>query len=297
VVGVIVARFQVPELHEGHRDTIEQVLQRHETVLFVLGDAYDASDKDPLSFNMRVMMVRSAYAHVSNTLLFVASHSLTSSDERRSEILDTLIQESVPGRAVIIYGARDSIVHHYKGVHRRVELPTVTTNSATKIRNAISVVDSADFRAGVIYNAVNRKRIFYPTVDVAVVDTHTRRVLLVGWKADEGMLRFPGSFFHPDCDETFEDTGIRCIAKEIPTVTVGVPRYIASKKINDARYRKTKDGMITTLLCVQYTEGIPSVGRGIERVVWVDWWIDVIPEFVAPVHRPLAEIMRHRWEY
>ena len=36
-VGIIVARFQVHELHDAHRDLINSVLDRHDRVIIFLG--------------------------------------------------------------------------------------------------------------------------------------------------------------------------------------------------------------------------------------------------------------------
>lgn len=291
VVGVIAARFQVPELHEGHRHTIEMVLKNHKTVLFILGVAYTSTDKDPLPFEMRVMMIKSAYPNTE--CIFVPSPSLTSSKLRRSQILDDLIASTIRDRQAILYGARDSIVHNYVGVYEKVELPTITTTSATVIRNSTEAINSVDFRKGVIWGAVNRKPISYPTVDVAIVQRNISEVLLVGWKEDEGKLRFPGSFFLSELDQSFEDTGIRCIAKEIPGITIGRPQLIASKKIFDRRYRKTKDGIVTTLMMTNYGGGKIEVGEGVDSVQWVDF--NKVPEVLVEAHQPLGEIMQNRW--
>ena len=288
VVGVIVARLQVPELHEGHRHTIKSVMRRHKTVLFILGDAYTSTEKDPLSFEMRVMMIKSAFP--GHDFIFVASRSLTSSSLRRSFLLDELIANSIPGRAVVIYGARDSIIHRYVGIHPKVELPTITTTSATKVRNSIGIIDSADFRSGVIYGVMNRAAIYYPTVDIAVIEANLGRVLLVSWKEDEGKLRFPGSFFLSEFDNTFEDTGVRCITKEIPPITIDYPRLIGSKKISDQRYRETRDGIVTTMMLANYFGGEIKAGEGVDSVQWVEY-ADV-PNVLAEAHRPLGEMMR-----
>lgn len=38
-VGVVVGRFQVPDIHEGHHSLLEYVLSKHNKVCLVLGVA------------------------------------------------------------------------------------------------------------------------------------------------------------------------------------------------------------------------------------------------------------------
>lgn len=93
-VGVIVARFQVPSLTEGHRALIDYVLARHQEVLVVLGESRTlATPHDPLPYELRAAMVAGEYPTV-------RVHSIRDnrSDALWSEDLDRLIAREYPGR-------------------------------------------------------------------------------------------------------------------------------------------------------------------------------------------------------
>lgn len=287
VIGVIVARFQVPFLHEGHRYIIDYVLERHETVLVVLGVSYAMTDRNPLSFEMRKGMLESCYP---GKLTIVPSDSLPSSYEERSRKIDEIIKGTFPDCNAVVYGSRDSFIHTYKGFFEKREVPTVFSGSATEIRQNIGIINSSDFRSGVIYSAVHRKRIGYPTVDVAILNSASQQVLLVGKKEEEGKFRFPGVFFDPEVDGSYEDAGIRCVEKEILTIKTSYPTLIKSHKIDDWRFRKTHDGVITILMRVEYISGVPVVGKGIDNVCWVDF--ADISSVLVECHKPLGEIIK-----
>ena len=58
-VGVVVARFQVAELHEGHKQLINTVLHYHKKVIVFLGMSKKSSDKSsPLDFANRRAMIK-----------------------------------------------------------------------------------------------------------------------------------------------------------------------------------------------------------------------------------------------
>lgn len=263
-VGVIVARFQVPELHDGHKYTVNYVLERHHDVLIILGVAAEETDHDPLSYEMRKDMIGTLYPDVG--LRIIGSDSIPSSYDERSFKIDALIQQTFPNREVVVYGARDSFISTYTGRFSKALVPTVFSGSATEIRRNIVPTNSPDFRAGVIYARMNQKHFGYPTVDVAVIDHKMDRVLLVGKNAEEGKLRFPGVFFSPDLDESYEIAAMRCIAKETPSLVVGEPKIVRSLKLSDWRFRKSKGSIITLLVEVRYERGDPFAGKGVDLV-------------------------------
>jgi bifunctional NMN adenylyltransferase/nudix hydrolase len=290
-VGVIVARFHVPELHDGHRYTIDYVRERHEDVLIILGTAERLNDRNSLSFEMRKGMVESSYPDAK--LSIVPSPSLPSSYEERSRRIDILIRSYFPDREAVMYGARDSFIHTYKGIFPKHEVPTVYTGSATEIRKAIQVINSADFRSGVIYAHMDRKPAGYPAVDVVIVNPSRDQVLLVGKEEEEGRLRFPGVFFTPSRDTSYEDAARRCLSKEVPGIIVGPLQIIASHQIDDGRFRKTREGIVTLLMKVEYQEGVPRRGKGIDAVQWVNF--EDVRQVIIVGHKPLVDIMDGQW--
>jgi bifunctional NMN adenylyltransferase/nudix hydrolase len=57
-VGVIVGRFQVPELHDAHKDLIETVCDKHDKVIIFLGlSPLMVTRENPLDFESRKQMI------------------------------------------------------------------------------------------------------------------------------------------------------------------------------------------------------------------------------------------------
>ena len=57
-IGVIVARFQVASLHEGHKELIDTVLTNHPKVMIFLGlSQVKGSINDPLDYQPRKQMI------------------------------------------------------------------------------------------------------------------------------------------------------------------------------------------------------------------------------------------------
>lgn len=292
VVGVIKGRFQIPYPHEGHFATVEEVLKRHRDVLLILGTTYDSTIRDPYPFEIRRMMLQEMFPSVT----IVEEAFISSSYEHRSNELTALIRAAFPGREAIIYGARESIVHTYKGVFPVVELPTLPQGlNATEVRESIPYRNSVEFREGYARAIVDRKPIPYPAVDVAPIWANVREVLLISKPEDEGKLRFAGVFYNPELDNSFEDAAWRCVKKELGGINVGSPVIAGSRKIFDPRYRKTRDGVVTTIVRFGYNGEAPAPGPGIERVVWVPMWYGDAPDFIIDMHKPLAEVIGHHW--
>src|SRR6187399_233502 len=92
-IGVIIARFQSPYLHEGHRSILESVKTNHTKSIIVLGvSPVRGSRKNPLDFHTREKMIKKEYPDV--IVLPLSDHPL---DMRWSANLDTLLSDSFPG--------------------------------------------------------------------------------------------------------------------------------------------------------------------------------------------------------
>lgn len=63
--GVLIGRFQVHTLHEGHRAIIDQVCANHKKVIIFLGVPVISNTKsNPLDFATRKAMIQQLYPNV-----------------------------------------------------------------------------------------------------------------------------------------------------------------------------------------------------------------------------------------
>jgi bifunctional NMN adenylyltransferase/nudix hydrolase len=141
--GAIIARFQVPTLHDGHVYLINQVYERCEEVLILLGVSEKIDSVDPLPFHMRRRMIQRDYP--SAIILPLFDHPTHSAWSRE---VDSILNQ-FPG--IEIYHSRHSFKADYQGKHNCVEIKELGDFSGTAIRNSILPKDTEDFRAGLIY--------------------------------------------------------------------------------------------------------------------------------------------------
>lgn len=263
-LGVIVGRFQVPELHTGHRLLLEHVLSKHSHVLVLLGCSSAITPRNPLDFVTRERMLRAAYDVLVSPLVDMPS------DDAWSQQLDGTVRLVNPFGTTTLYGGRDSFIPHYKGTHKCVEIEMDSHQSGTQLREitAGKIRVSADFRAGVIYSLSNQYQRVLPTVDVAIIQGNS---VLVGTKPNSDKLHFPGGFVdtndssleHAACRELREETGL--------SAEVGAMKYLFSQQVVDWRYTEPGDGAIMThFFCTHYTYGAVRAGDDLATVQWIN---------------------------
>jgi bifunctional NMN adenylyltransferase/nudix hydrolase len=265
-VAVIVGRFQTPFLSEGHKDLIDSVVKNHSKVIIVLGlSPCLVTRNNPLDFESRKQMILDSYPSV--IVLYAKD---CASDEVWSKKLDSQISDIVtPNQSVVLYGSRDSFLGHYTGKFPTIELESQIFISATEIRNKISksVKASPDFRSGVIWAAFNQYPTVYPTVDVAILNEDSSKLLL-GRKSDEAHYRFIGGFADPKSD-TYEQDAKR-EAQEETGAEVDDLVYIGSFKIDDWRYRYEVNKIKTLFFKAKYIFGAIRADDDIAVVKWFD---------------------------
>ena len=289
MIGVVIARFQTPSLHEGHRKLLEYVVHHHEAVLVLLGVRHTPANLTlPLSYTVREQMVRAAYPHV--TILPV--HDCRS-DEEWSAGVDRQIATAFPFQAATIYGGRDSAITHYMGHHatRMLDLG-IDTVSGTAMRERIKHTPrhTDDFRAGIIYSFCHLPPRNYLCVDIAMV--LETKVLLVKRDSEEAW-RFPGGFVD-STDESLEHAARRELAEETGLTVEHNLEYIGSAQINDWRTRDVQDARhITTFWRTQYTYGSPTAGDDVDLARWFPLYdLPIVPE-----HRVLHDLLIKRHEH
>src|ERR1700739_1359102 len=167
--GVLVARCQVPELHEGHLWLFNEVKARHERVIIFLGvKPIGSTYKNPLDFETRRGRVQAAFP----TFTGLPLPDLPT-DAAWSNVLDARIRELADYGDVTLYGSRDSFASHYSGAFKPIELTMphdLRNNNGTEIRATVTnqVRASADFRAGVIHAITNKRPVTLAAVDVVI---------------------------------------------------------------------------------------------------------------------------------
>lgn len=267
-IGVIVARFQIHELHEGHHYVIKQVTQNHKKTIIFLGvPRFIGSKKNPLDFDTRKKMIQSDYPD--SIVLAIPDQS---ENHRWATELDRRIREVYPHGEVLMYGSRDSFIPHYLnggGKFQTKELEPLGSFAGTDVRKMISdeVKNSLDFRSGVIYHAYNLFPRVIPTVDVAPLNTDGTQVLLAK-KYDESKWRFIGGFVKPE-DETIELSAKKVYFRETGgNSESGDYRYLGSCRIPDWRFRGEEDKVMTTLFSCKYLWGSITPNDDISELKW-----------------------------
>jgi bifunctional NMN adenylyltransferase/nudix hydrolase len=272
--GVIIARFQTPLLHEGHFDLINYVRQRHNKVVIVLGvSSVKGSTRNPLDFYTRERMVKKEFPEI--VVLPLAD---CRNDATWSANLDSLLSITFNNEHVILYGSRDSFIPYYSGKNEVQEIPQTKDFSGTSLRDQICdrVMDSEDFRCGIIYANYNRYPSVYATLDVALFkDDYTR--ILLGRRNSEGKWRLPGGFSDPT-DNDFESAALRELHEECGQIEVDEMRYEKSFKVNDWRYKQETDKIITLMFSCNYIYGEIKGSDDLDEAEWIP--LNKIPEMI-----------------
>lgn len=262
-IGVVVARFQVDDLHDGHQLLLKAVAEENDQVVVVLGTSQALNTQEnPLNFETRKLMVKEVLPDV--TVLALPDHP---DDDVWSNRLDQLLAGmDIPATgSMILYGGRDSFLDVYSGGYVTCPFGAVHHEPGTEIRNRIGKQPraSADFRAGVIYASQNRYPTVFTTVDVAVWNEAGE--ILLGRKSGATTWCLIGGFADP-ASPTFEADAAREVEEETGLGT-GKMTYVGSYVVDDWRYRKGPD-IIKTLLFSTRGYGEARAADDIAEVRW-----------------------------
>jgi len=294
-VGIIVGRFQVPDLHEAHVNLIQSVCDEHDKVIVFLGLAKVYSSENPLDFEARKHMIAEAFPNV-----IIAYLPDTKHDAVWSQKLDEQIGHLTGAKQTItLYGSRDSFIKHYSGryINNVTELVQEHWISGTTIRQMVKnqVKSTRDFRHGAIWESWQRFDTAYPTVDMAVITNDLIKVVLVR-KEFETTWGFPGGFTDPT-DKSYEAAANRELREEVPNIEFDVIKpihYKGSVSIDDWRYRGCNDQIITHFYVTTYQSGYPSAADDIAEAKWFNIAEVNVDRDISDTHRPLWEkLMDH----
>jgi bifunctional NMN adenylyltransferase/nudix hydrolase len=279
MLSVIIGRFQTPHLHEGHQELIRAANNFSENVLVLIGcTAAIGTDKNPLDFETRKKIFE-------NTMLCEIKplHDMVS-DYDWSDQIDKIIDDLGFKEATIFGGKDNSIEGYYHGKHRIKIINPIGIHSATALRKAVGMSNprsSEDFRAGIIYAAENRYPIVYSTVDVIVKNDNK---YLVGKKGDK--YCFIGGFVDPS-DNTLQAAAIRELKEETGITDFGDIDYCGSIKIDDVRYKGTKDSIMTHCFLVRNAKDLENEiqDKEFKHFVWATR--EELNDLLHDFHKPL----------
>ncbi len=285
-IGVVIARFQTPRLHRGHTHVLDVAEQNSDILCVLLGDHGGApTDRDPLDFGIRKSMLLEVFPHA-----IVLRLNDCISNEAWSQHVDQLVQKQFPEGEITLYGSRDSFIAGYSGTLEIFNVDEVEAPSATDLRNKECLLqrNNEDFRAGIVYNALNRFPLVYMTVDVAVVRRgETGLSILLGRKIGDGELyRLIGGFVDKT-DESLESAAKRELLEEVGAIQTNGIQYITSVPISDFRYRLSKDSVLTTLFITEFEGGKPYAMDDLDEVKWFS--LESAKASLIHPHRVLAQ--------
>lgn len=269
-IGVVIGRFQVDTLHEGHRFLINKASSSHKNLMIFIGVSPREGISDPLGFRVRERMIRSEYPEACILPLYDKP-----TDEEWSEQIDQNLKLMFgEGRAAVLYGGRDSFVPHYKGKHSAIEVDSgISYMSGTKQREDIGKVvrSSPDFRAGIIYHSQNIPSRPVMCADIAAVRLIDGKYeVLMGKKSwDKDGYRLPGGKVECD-DASLEAAARREMLEETGLSIEGDLVYLSSDIIRDWRDGNKKDVVYMTATFVAYaTVGTPIPGSDLVELKWI----------------------------
>jgi bifunctional NMN adenylyltransferase/nudix hydrolase len=147
-IGVVIARFQVPSLHDGHLHLLEYVEDISDEMVIMLASPISSNIKNPLPYIIRREMV-SDYGFINNTIMEIVDNP--KDDMGWSCEVDRIL-EGFNG-SITLYGSRDSFLPHYLGKHPTVFVDPVPSISGSEMRASVSyeLNNTEDFRKGIIY--------------------------------------------------------------------------------------------------------------------------------------------------
>lgn len=282
-VGVVVGRFQVNDLHIGHKDLLSYVFKSHQRVIIFLGiSPCKCTVNNPLDYEARRAMLQEYYPDA--TIAYIND---VHSDTLWSEELDKQIISLIgPNQEVLLYGSRDSFIPHYHGKFKVKELAQESYLSGSEVRKRLAMLtkNTKDFRAGAIWAMSNQWPGPKFCVDIAIFNDDNTKILL-GRKKKEDKYRFIGGFV--DNKETLEAAALRETLEETHLEVTNLT-YVASFPIDDWRYRGERDKITTALFAAKAPTYSPTPDDDICELRWFPFNSDLVYQVVEN-HKQLIQ--------
>lgn len=298
-VAVVVARFQLHELHAAHKALLNKILEDFDELIIVLGiPPLQQTSKNPLNLEMRKQMLKEEFSNYMHRVRIAYIHN-NKDDAAWSANLDKLISKlTKSNNRVILCGGRDSFIPYYKTNKYEVkEYPEFYKEeylSATSTRKEIanSTEFNKDFRAGVVHSACNVYPACVPSVDLVILNDQKTHVLL-GLHIDETKYKFLGSWVR--AGETYE---YACYRTAKTKANVIVENFMPLHSFTGFDWRFIgEDSDLTTMLyeCTILNNG-ESVLRAMgnfKRLKWVP--LNKVVDNIINEHIKLAQYVEQKY--
>lgn len=294
-IGVIVGRFQTPELTVAHLSLLKRAIENHSRVVVFIGvSSVKNSILNPLDFLSRYKMLNEEFPGV----LEIYPINDTENDDIWTKSLDNFIDSLInPNQSAILYGGRDSFLNSYSGKYMKYYFSELPNISATDARakcinypshNGASCIDHKMLRWGIINAAYQRYPTCYQVVDIALYDESDNSLFMIQKEGDnDNLFRFPGGFSDISSGSLEEDAKRELIEELGGEMQFEEPVYIGSAMVDDWRYRRERDKIKTAFFASKWIKGMPIASDDAYKVERIK--ISQLMERVRPTHANLAK--------
>ncbi len=291
-VGVVISRFQTPELHHAHNWLLDMAVNKSETVVVFLGShPIPSTKRNPLDFQTRKYMVEEYFKEVGQENYYIFEIKDHPSDHVWSKRIDDSLLSLFPDKKITLYDGRDGFSRYYHGTLNVevLDIKNADDISATKLRNLVKPLPSKDFREGMIYSA----NLAYHKISAATDIVCWKKVdndvlILLGQKRHSpGVLRFPGGMVDLK-DDSYKSGAQRELLEETDIlVSIENFEYIGDFKVNDWRGCDSNQ-YFTTFYAAKYESGKPASKDDLVNVGWnTVESLNKNTDILAPEHRKL----------
>lgn len=302
--GVVIGRFQVSELHMGHRALIDSSLSNNDKTIILVGVPFVfGTRRNPLDFITVKSMIED-YVKIRPVVILPIRDCPT--DQEWSAKVDEIVHYISPFDTVTLYHGRDSMADSYSGRYQ-LKSVSVESKSGTEDRNVTgkTPLRGRPFRAGMIYSTYNRWPRINPTVDI--VCTRGRKILLGSRKGTPHLVRFPGGFVD-NTDVSLEEAACRELKEEAGLVArPHEMKFLGSSFVSDPRSEEDNKILTTIFHYKVHPDVANSVvaGDDLASVGWypidevsllpggtISWQISGVT--LAPEHESIFDIFDDR---
>jgi bifunctional NMN adenylyltransferase/nudix hydrolase len=312
-LGVVVGRFQVDDIHKGHKALLSYANSRCDQLLIFIGVADQKyTDCDPLPFAERRHMLHEHFPQ--SIIMPILDHP---DDRVWSANLDLVISSYEADS--VIYAGSNEFKAHYTGTTSVVTVNCGTFGTSGTLRRAeiknMNPSGSIEFRRGMIFATQNQFPRVIPCVDIlpfALQDPSkplkgdesrceylSEPHVIVGRKSHDGdYVRLIGG--HVDPGENLDDAAVRELHEEVAgnLEALTLPIYSGSCVVDDWRHKKSKNNILSTVFVQEYlyTPRVhPKVVDGVGELIWANMIpIRSAEKQIHPIHANLFHLAQKK---